>query len=563
MVYLILVNITLTVCYILYRVILKQFTFFQMNRFYLLGAVVVSLIIPIGLFIDISDHGFMEEQLPTVDLSSLMAEEFTVGFHAQQSATIAEILQVLYWGGVVIAIGWLCFRFFRVMRIVRKNQNHFSFAFFHRVVLEENVRDNQVIVAHEQVHVEQGHSYDVLFMELVKAFNWFNPVLYSYLKEIKFQHECIADELCSTDKVAYAELLVAQAMQVKSVHFLHAFSNKSILKNRITMLFKDKSKKRSKLLYFSIAPVMLLAILSTLIFNTSKAKDIVQHLEAKVEYTTLDNMQKQLSLNMLTEEPEEDAKTVSAPTVRDTTAVEARDTTKLFTETEVLPEPVGGFANFRAWLAKNYVYPTEAVSAKVEGKVTVSFVVENNGALTNFRVIDDLGYGTGQAAIDVLKKAKKWKPGIQNGRPVRTAFTLPISLNASPVTAKITLKGESLAASSEDDDVANNKVFTAVEVNPEPVGGMSNFRKWLGDNYLYPQGAIDAGVKGQVVVSFIVESDGALTNLKVVKDLGYNTGEAALAVLRKSDNWRPGIQNGRKVRVGYTLPITINLEQKS
>jgi len=65
----------------------------------------------------------------------------------------------------------------------------------------------------------------------------------------------------------------------------------------------------------------------------------------------------------------------------------------------------------------------------VKGTITVSFVVERNGELTDVKVLKDLSYGTGQAAINLLKRAKKWNPGIQNGRPVRVAYTLPIRLD--------------------------------------------------------------------------------------------------------------------------------------
>lgn len=117
------------------------------------------------------------------------------------------------------------------------------------------------------------------------------------------------------------------------------------------------------------------------------------------------------------------------------------------------------------------------------------------------------------------------------------------------------------ATGDPDGNADVDKIFTAVEVNPEPIGGLNAFRKWVGDNYTYPQGAIDAGVKGQVVVSFVVERDGSLTDIKVVKDLSYGTGQAAVNVLKKAKKWKPGIQNGRPVRVAYTLPITLNLQQ--
>ncbi len=117
------------------------------------------------------------------------------------------------------------------------------------------------------------------------------------------------------------------------------------------------------------------------------------------------------------------------------------------------------------------------------------------------------------------------------------------------------------SATGDPDGGDPDKIFSAVEVQPEPIGGLNAFRKWVGDNYTYPSGAIDAGVKGQVVVSFVVERDGSLTDIKVVKDLSYGTGQAAINVLKKAKKWKPGIQNGRPVRVAYTLPISLNLQQ--
>lgn len=105
------------------------------------------------------------------------------------------------------------------------------------------------------------------------------------------------------------------------------------------------------------------------------------------------------------------------------------------------------------------------------------------------------------------------------------------------------------------------EIFQSVEINPEPTGGMAAFRKWIADNYQYPQGAIDQGVKGTVQVSFVVEKDGSLTDVKVLRDLSYGTGQAAINLLKKAKKWSPGIQNGRPVRVAYTLPIKLDLTQ--
>lgn len=105
-----------------------------------------------------------------------------------------------------------------------------------------------------------------------------------------------------------------------------------------------------------------------------------------------------------------------------------------------------------------------------------------------------------------------------------------------------------------------DQIFQSVEIPPNPPGGMKAFMDWVSKNYQYPQAAMEAGVNGQVQISFVVERDGSLTDLRVVRDLKYGTGEAALKMLQKAPKWDPGIQNGRPVRVAYTLPIRLNLQ---
>src|SRR5690606_12238852 len=115
------------------------------------------------------------------------------------------------------------------------------------------------------------------------------------------------------------------------------------------------------------------------------------------------------------------------------------------------------------------------------------------------------------------------------------------------------------ATGDPDGDALNNgEPFVSVQVMPEPVGGMAAFVNWVGKNYAYPDRALEQGIKGAVVVSFVVETDGALTDITVLRDIGFGTGDEAIRVLKKAAKWKPGVQNGRHVRVKYTLPIKLS-----
>ncbi|PWB19946.1 energy transducer TonB [Flavobacterium sp. HTF] len=122
--------------------------------------------------------------------------------------------------------------------------------------------------------------------------------------------------------------------------------------------------------------------------------------------------------------------------------------------------------------------------------------------------------------------------------------------------AKITIDepvgtGPVAAVVEEDNNVYNT---AGIEVKPDFPGGIEKFYKFVGNNYKTPE---EEGLKGKVYVTFVVEKDGSLTDIKVLRDIGYGTGAEAIRVLKKCPKWTPGEQNGKKVRVLYSLPITI------
>jgi protein TonB len=98
---------------------------------------------------------------------------------------------------------------------------------------------------------------------------------------------------------------------------------------------------------------------------------------------------------------------------------------------DVMPEPYGGAAGWNKFLQKNLRYPPEAIDKNISGKVFVSFVVEKDGQLSNIKVDRGAGFGMDEEAARVLKLSKAWKPGMQNGQPVRVRYTLPISFSIS------------------------------------------------------------------------------------------------------------------------------------
>lgn len=102
-----------------------------------------------------------------------------------------------------------------------------------------------------------------------------------------------------------------------------------------------------------------------------------------------------------------------------------------------------------------------------------------------------------------------------------------------------------------------------LDVMPQPVGGNAAWAKFLGKNLRFPQQARDAGVSGRVIVSFIIEKDGSLSNITVLRSAGYGFDEEAVRVLKLAKAWKPGMQNGQPVRVKYELPVNFQLSDDS
>ncbi|MEQ7801566.1 energy transducer TonB [Pedobacter sp. ASV1-7] len=112
--------------------------------------------------------------------------------------------------------------------------------------------------------------------------------------------------------------------------------------------------------------------------------------------------------------------------------------------------------------------------------------------------------------------------------------------------------------------VEDNTVYGAfepLETQPTYPGGMDKFYNYLSKAIRYPAMAQEQNIQGKVFLSFIIEKNGTLTDIKIERKLGYGTDEEAVRVLKASPRWIPGIQNGKPVRVKYNIPISFALSQ--
>ena len=115
-------------------------------------------------------------------------------------------------------------------------------------------------------------------------------------------------------------------------------------------------------------------------------------------------------------------------------------------------------------------------------------------------------------------------------------------------------------AMAQNKKKANDKVLEKAEVMPEYPGGEKAMMQFVADNVKYPQDAIDKEISGRVLVSFVVEKDGSIGDVKVVKGIGGGCDEEAVRVVNTMPKWKPGMDKGKPVRVSYMMPITFKLQ---
>ncbi|MBQ6202764.1 MAG: energy transducer TonB [Prevotella sp.] len=121
-------------------------------------------------------------------------------------------------------------------------------------------------------------------------------------------------------------------------------------------------------------------------------------------------------------------------------------------------------------------------------------------------------------------------------------------------------KEEIAAPEPPKEKVEENKVFDVVEQMPSFPGGMGALMSWLSQNIKYPVIAAENGVQGRVIVQFVVEKDGSITDVKVAKSVDPSLDKEAARVVSAMPKWTPGKQNGSAVRVKYTVPVTFKLQ---
>lgn len=366
-----------------YLLLLRRTTFFQYNRLYLILSGILSLVFPLlpalGKDVAISNQ-FLSEVVLSASLTATN----------QSSLTWKDALIILYFIGFAISLLMLAKNIQVVLSLIKssrkllqnglyllpENSEHTAFSFFSKIFIHPqlDIVTQGSAIAHEKVHARQGHTFDILFYELLCAVFWFNPLYRLAKKQLAVLHEFIADEqACGNDKVQYAKVLTARAFGVPYSAVVHSFSLTNNLKRRLIMLNKTKTNRATLVRYAAIIPLaaMLLFFNSFTILNPGKDE--------------------------------------------------------VYDKVEKMPEFKGGQTELVNYLVKNITYPEAAKKANQTGKVFVEFIVDKSGDVRGAKVLKSDNDVFDAEALRVISSMPDWVPGENKGKKVNVKLTLPIS----------------------------------------------------------------------------------------------------------------------------------------
>jgi TonB family protein len=570
--YLLQVNIYLVIFYCFYKLLLDKETYFVLNRVYLVASGFFSLAIPFLRFELFSKKVVSDELYISVSELNNVVSNYAIMPQTQEQYDWGRLIVIIYLIGAFLFLFHFLFQLFKINQLFSNADENDAFSFLNRKTVANHLPERATVDLHEDIHIKQLHTLDVIFFEILAIITWFNPIIYFYKKSVKNIHEYLADEAAANfqgDKEQYSLLLLSHAFGVKPNNLTNGFLTKSMIKKRIYMLHKQRSTKVAILKYGLFVPLFAL----TLILSSATIRKNQSILEV-AESIPLNSVNE--FVNEAIASPLSVVNLSPPPTPMQKVEVITNSTTEstVTTSQKLDTEEADKNAlwnNFYKHLGHNIKYPSSAVKVGLQGNTVINFTLKSGKIMNAYPQIE-LGEGCDDEVINAISNYDDFF-GMDGNYSIKVTFKLE--------GAETNIKNQQVSTSDSYSDLNNIVItgflpkkeevsdqtvynFVSMSTPPNYPGGMYKFYEYLGKNIKYPIMAADNEVEGNVFVSFVVEKDGSLTDIKVDRKLGYGTDEEALRVLKLSKRWNPGMQNGRPVRVKYNIPIkfSLNAERK-
>lgn len=211
--------------------------------------------------------------------------------------------------------------------------------------------------------------------------------------------------------------------------------------------------------------------------------------------------------------------------------------------------PVFSGGNIQKYIRNHLNYPIEAVKKGITGKVFVHFTIEKDGRVDSVKVGRSVHPLLDAEAVRVISNMPKWKPGRKRGETMRVSYTVPVNFSR-----------EMLDSLRRDTVVDENDIFCYV-TEEMPVFPYKSLPTYIAERLKYPEEAKKQKIEGKVFVSFVIDTTGQVTNVKVMRGVHPLLDAEAIRVVKALPRWEPAKQRGKKVRISYVVPVQFSMEK--
>jgi TonB family protein len=404
-----------------YRFFLSKETFFTINRLYLLGSLLLSLIIPL---LTISSSEIQTTQWVQLNNISILntSQESIQSTESHYSLTeILVILKSTYFLGVLFSLVLFIKKIRAIYRtislakteshqgttIYRLSDSNDAFSFLNYIFIGDKQQDIQVLLAHEKTHQKKLHSVDILLLESVKIIFWFNPVLYYFQKKIVENHEFEADAIAiQNNRISYFKQIINQVFQVEDLALVSNFFNQSLIKKRIVMLQKTKSRKWSLLKYGVTVPMVIASVL--LFANCSN--------ETGQNQDAINAKKQQKNTTESTDDIKPIAIVDEIPKFKDCELASREEAMQCFNQ------------QMNQHIKTHFVYPKEALANNIEDRVSIQFIIDENGNVSDIEAKSrNNNESLENEAVRIISLLPQFKPARLGGKSVKIKYGLPIT----------------------------------------------------------------------------------------------------------------------------------------
>ena len=426
--YLLLAGLYISIFYLGFVFISKLNYDFRLQRFLIVGSVLLSLVLPMMSLGFLADQSSISAILSVVTITpnqQIIAVSFA-DIVQSDHVNFWTIVNVFFTLGFVTSLFRFLFGLSKIYTLVKEGErvvydtdktlflsnietpcSFLNYIFLPRT-MELDLKETKVIVHHEIQHIKLKHSIDNVLLAFIQCVFWWLPTYYLLQRQLKLIHEYEADAnvIVSENKYAYSNFLIEQLPNQKLL-LLNHFN--SFIKKRISMMYQ--SKKQSNSLY-AVAIYLFILVFA---FGIQACQSDIGH-----ETKSLSS----LSSGENVSQGEKIYKTLKAPNKMPMEA-------SCISDVEPYEEQLKcSDQKLLMHVYKNIVYPAAARDNGIEGQVVCQFVITKEGKVRSPKIVKELGYGTSETVLETLRdmeeKGFTWSPGMVGGKPVDVVYSLPV-----------------------------------------------------------------------------------------------------------------------------------------